>query len=282
MSDELGPVLSYDGFFQHLERVKRAHPNGTEYWNAREIQSSLGYVEWRSFVEIIRKAISACDAAGVSSENHFGQTTRMVVIGSGAEREQADWFITRYACYLIALSGDASKPEIAFAKTYFVVQARRQELEDKLTAEERRIRLRERVKDANKNLASAAKRAGVQRFPIFQDEGYRGLYGGLGQAGIKAKKGIDPKHQLLDCIDRTELAANEFRITQTEQKLVLESVSDEAVAIATHHKVGKEVRDTIRKIGGTMPENLPAVPPITKLISARRKRLKALARQGEV
>jgi DNA-damage-inducible protein D len=275
MADDLGPVRSYDAFYLHLEQVKRTHANGTEYWNAREIQDSLGYVEWRSFDEVIRKSIKACESAGIAPANHFVQTTRMVEIGSGAVRESADWFLTRYACYLIALSGDASKPEIAFAKTYFAVQARRQELEDQLTAEEKRILLRERVKDANKMLASAAKKAGVHRYPVFQDEGYRGLYGGLGQAQIKAKKGIDPKEPLLDCIDRTELAANEFRITQTEQKLAREKIAHEAQAIQAHHEVGIEVRQTIRKIGGTMPEDLPAAVPIRKVLAARKKQLKA-------
>jgi DNA-damage-inducible protein D len=190
-------------------------------------------------------------------------------------RESADWFLSRYACYLIAMSGDPTKREVAFAKTYFAVQTFRQEIADAQTKEEKRLNLRNRVKDANRNLNSAAKAAGVQNYAFFHDAGYKGLYGGLGKSEIEALKDIPKGETLLDCIDRAELAANEFRITQTEQKLIRDAVRGQHDASEMHFKVGDEVRQTIKKIGGEMPERLPAVQPIKKLIARKKKALKA-------
>lgn len=255
----------YEGFVAGMERRKRIAPNGNEYWMARDIQSALGYARWEKFRELIGKAQLACESAGVPSGNQFRQTGKMVTIGSGAQRESEDWFLSRYACYLIAMNGDSSKREVGFAMTYFAVQTRRQERQDQLTGELKRAVLRNRVKNANKSLNAAAKHSGVQKYGVFHDAGFKGLYGGLGKAEIQANKGIPANEDLLDCVGRAELAANEFRITQTEAKLLRDNVRGEEKAIDTHHKVGSEVRATIKTLGGIMPENLPKQPSIKRL-----------------
>ncbi len=264
-----------------LERSKAIHANGAEIWDARTLYTILGYSDWTNFKSVIQKAIIACDNSGVFSSNHFREFTDMIEVGKGAKREIENWHLSRYACYLIAMNGASEKPEVATAQTYFAAQTLRSEAEQALTEEKRRILLRDRVKGANKKLGGAAKLAGVrsQNFGIFQDEGYKGLYGGLGVKAIKAKKGIGTNEELLDCIGRAELAANEFRITQTEEKLRIEQIRGEQRAIDTHHEVGRKVRDAIKKIGATMPENLPAEPSIKRLAAAEakaeRKRLKS-------
>ena len=259
-----------------LKAAQRETPKGQPYWMAREIMSILDYREWRDFKEVIERAKTSCENAGNFIANHLVDMPEMVEIGSGAKRERENLALSKYACYLIAMNGDTSKPEIATAQAYFVEQTYRQETQAQLTDEERRLLLRDSVKDANRKLSGAAKEAGVRSnmFGIFQDAGYKGLYGGLGVRAIKAKKGIEQKEDLLDCIGRAELAANEFRITQTEEKLRIEGIKGEQKAIDTHQAVGKRVRQAIRDIGGTMPEQLPAAPSIKKLSSRKHKALK--------
>ncbi|HYH00081.1 MAG TPA: DNA damage-inducible protein D [Terriglobales bacterium] len=248
-----------------LDAKKRMAPNGEEYWMGRDLQPIMGYDTWRRFDEVIRKAVQACDNSGINSSYHFVDTDKVIKAGKGAELKRGDWYLTRYACYLIAMNGDASKAEIATTQTYFTVQTRRQEISD----EERRVALRETVRVSNKILAGTAKEAGVTRFDHFNNAGYMGLYG-MGLPDIKVRKRIDAKENLLDRVGRAELAMHEFRITQTQQKLERERIHGESAAINTHRKVGEEVREAVRRIGGTLPENLPAEEPI----SAVKRRLK--------
>jgi DNA-damage-inducible protein D len=270
---------NYDIIINNLEQIKKVSKNGGHYWMGREIQQVLGYDKWDKFENVINKAIMACESSGEYPDKHFLQTGKMVSIGSGAQRSLKDYYLTRYGCYLVAMNGDTGKPEIGYAQTYFAVQTRKQEVQDQLTADQRRILLRERVKDANKSLNSTAKKSGVQKFGVFQDSGYQGLYE-MGLADIKKKKGILEKEHLLDRAGRTELAANEFRITQTEDKLIRDNVASEKHAINTHREVGKEVRKTIDKLGGIMPENLPPEEPIKKLMSKYKKKMKALPKEN--
>lgn len=259
-----------------LEKTKRTQEkSGVEYWRARDLVAVLGYAEWENFQAAIARAMAACESSGVTISQQFRETTKLVMTGSGAKRNLIDYFLTRYACYLIVMNADSSKPEIGFAQTYFAIQTRRQEIADSLTDDEKRLQLRERVKDANRKLAGVAQKAGVQRFGIFNDAGYKGLYAGLGVRDIKRKKGIAESDDLLDCSGRTELAANEFRITQTEQKLVRELIRGEQAATNTHYEVGSAVRRTIVQIGGTMPEDLPTQPSIKKLGQKSKKALAA-------
>jgi DNA-damage-inducible protein D len=260
--------VDFNGFTRALDEKKKVTPKGSDYWLARDIQPVLGYSTWESFSGVIEKAKIACESAGASPENHFRDTTNMVDIGSGAKRRVADCFLSRYACYLVAMNGESTKAEVGMAQTYFAVQTRRQEVFDQLTDAEKRLELRARVKDHNKYLSSAAKKAGVQNYPRFQDAGYRGLYGGLGVRQVKRRKGIPDKEDLLDRAGRAELAANDFRITQTEEQLSW--VNDEESATRLHHSVGAEVRETIRKIKGIMPESLPAEPHIRTLKPKRK------------
>jgi DNA-damage-inducible protein D len=199
----------------------------------------------------------------------------MVDTGSGATRQIEDIILSRYACYLVTMNGDPTKPEIATAQAYFAVQTRLQEIQQQLPEIERRKLLREHVKQANKGLSSAAKEAGVRStmFGIFHDAGYKGLYGGLGVAAIKEKKKIDAKEDLLDHAGRVELAANEFRITQAEERIRNQRIQGEDNAIQAHRTVGEEVRTAINRIGGTMPENLPAEESLKRLTGKQRREL---------
>jgi DNA-damage-inducible protein D len=234
----------------------------------RDLQQILGYTDWRNFQAVIEKAKIAFDGSGVQSGYHFVGTNKVIEGGKGAKLERADCYLTRYACYLVAMNGESSKPEVATAQTYFAVQTRRQEVSD----QEKRIALRGRVRKGNKLFAGTARGAGVKRFALFNDAGYHGLYG-MGLADIKLHKGIPQKDDLLDCAGRAELAANEFRVTQAQQKLEREGIRGEGPAIHAHRTVGREVREAIKRIGGTMPENLPTEEPIKKLIAAQKKKI---------
>ncbi len=263
-------VKRLDSTINDLELAKQCSKNGVEYWMARDIQEILGYGDWRNFENVIAKATMACESTNTNPQHHFVEATKMVEIGSGAKVEQKDYFLSRYACYLIAMNGDPRKLEIGTAQTYFAIQTRKQEIEDKKIADMQRIQLRERVRNANKNLNSAAKQSGVQNYALFHDAGYRGLYN-MGLADIKNKKRLSQKDDLLDWAGRTELAANEFRITQTEGKLIREKINSQQQALDTHKNVGREVRATIQKLGGTLPEDLPPEDNVKKLIKRYEK-----------
>jgi len=277
-----------DGAIERLiaafEDAAQLDDEGIEFWTARDLQALLGYSKWDSFLEVVEKAKTACKASGQRVEDHFADARKMVSIGSGAEREVLDIHLTRYACYLIAQNGDSRKKPIAFAQTYFAIQTRRQEIQDEdaaqyvpLSEDQKRLLLRDEIKDHNKKLASAAKGAGVIDpfdFAVFQTHGYKGLYGGLDRSGIQRRKGLKLKQHILDHMGSTELAANLFRATQTEEKLRRDQVKGKAAANATHYEVGSKVRQAIKEIGGTMPENLPVAEDIVKV---GRRLKKALA-----
>lgn len=258
-----------------LDSVKRISDKGIEYWMARDLLVPLGYEKWDNFERVIDKARQSCESTGEDSSNHFLESGKKVGIGSGAERAIRDFVVSRFGAYLIAMNGSPQLPQIAAAQRYFAVQTRRQEISDQQIDVEKRLELRDRVKEANVHLGYAAKDAGVQHWGLFHDAGYRGLYG-IGLKEIKARKGLDPKEDLLDRSGRAELAANEFRITQTEEALKRNQTKDDLAARETHRSVGKTVRDTIHKLGGTMPEELPAEPSI-KQIEAKKRKAKKIA-----
>lgn len=249
-----------------FEEIKHLGDNGQEYWLARELAKVLDYSEYRHFKPVVEKAKNACRNSENEILDHFEDALDMVEIGSGAERELDNIKLSRYACYLIVQNGDPRKEIIAKGQTYFAIQTRKQELEDDakfkgLGEDQKRLLLRNELKEHNKNLASAAKNAGVQAgldFAIFQDHGYKGLYGGLGAKDIHVHKKLKKSQQILDYMGSTELAANLFRTTQAEEKLRRENIKGKANANQTHYEVGKKVRKTISELGGTMPENLPA------------------------
>jgi DNA-damage-inducible protein D len=267
-----------------FERIKRTNSTGAEFWSARELARVLEYTDFRNFAAVVAKAREACANSGHAVTDHFVDITEMVPIGSGAQRPVEDWALSRYACYLIIQNADPAKPLVALGQSYFAVQTRRQELADDaaLKEDQRRLLLRAEMKKHNKNLAGVAKRAGVVQpvdYAIFMDHGYRGLYGELGMRDIHERKRLKPKEHILDHMGSTELAANLFRATQTEEKLRRENVRQKETANRIHHEVGRKVRRTIHELGGTMPENLPVAENIKKIESREKKRLKAERRR---
>lgn len=251
---------------QPFEAIKNRDEVGREYWSARALAKLLEYSEYRHFNPVIIKAIEACANSGHAASDHFEEILAMVRIGSGAQRELKDIKLSRYACYLVVQNGDPSKPVIAAGQTYFALQTRRQELEDdktfkSLREDEKRLFLRNELKEHNKHLVETAQLAGVETtldFAIFQNHGYKGLYGGLDQKAIHERKGLKKSQKILDHMGSTELAANLFRATQTEEKLRRDEVGTKQLANQTHYEVGQKVRQTIKDLGGTMPEALPS------------------------
>jgi DNA-damage-inducible protein D len=257
-----------------FEQIKRLDENKNEYWTARDLSRVLEYSEYRHFKPVIDRAKEACKNSGYKVIDHFEDSLGMVSIGSGAEREVDDVKLSRYACYLIVQNADPSKEIVALGQTYFAVQTRLQEIQQLQTyqqlktEDEKRIFLRKEMFEHNKQLAAAAKNAGVIEpidYAIFQNHGYMGLYGGLDAKGIHRKKGLKKSENILDHMGSTELAANLFRATQTEEKLKRENIKGKQKANLTHFEVGKKVRKTIQELGGTMPENLPKADSIKKI-----------------
>jgi len=257
-----------------FEIIKQINQNGQEFWYARDFQNILGYVKWDKFLSVLDKAKEACINSGQKIQDHFLHMEKMVDIGSGAQRKIDDIVLSRYACYLIVQNADPSKPVVALGQTYFAVQTRKQELIEQSdyaalkNEDERRLFLRDQLKVHNKKLAGVAKEAGVITafdYAIFQDHGYKGLYGGLGAKDIHDSKRLKKGQGILDHMGSTELAANLFRATQTEEKIKRENIKGKDKANITHFEVGKKVRRTIKELGGTMPEQLPAPESIKNI-----------------
>ena len=246
---------------QNFEEIKHIDENGDEYWYARELQIVLDYTEWRKFEGVINKAIESCKNSEFKAFEHFVGAAKMVKIGSGAKRKQNDYKLSRYACYLIAQNGDSRKKVIALAQTYFAVQTRKQEINEKeysmLTEDEKRFYQRDLTRKGNYSLNIAAKKAGVKNFDKFHNSGYKGLYNGETADDIAKRKGLRYREDILDNMGSDELIANLFRISQTEQRLKKDKVNSEFKACDTHNKIGKIVRNAIKEAGGTMPEDMP-------------------------
>lgn len=248
---------------KNFEQIKKIDKNGIEYWEARELMPLLGYEKWEKAEEVIARAARASVNSGQDVDNHFHRTGKMVKIGSNSVREVRDYKLDRYACYLIAQNGDPNKPEIALAQTYFAIQTRKQEIFEQLPDIDKRLFIRNQVSDHNKKLFKTAKQSGVNNFGLFNDAGYKGLYG-MPLTNVEQNKGIK-KGELLDRAGSTELAANLFRITQTDEKLKKDNIQGEIPASNTHFMVGGKVRQTIKEIGGTVPEQLPTEKHIREI-----------------
>ena len=269
---------------QTFEAIKRTDQDGAEFWRARQIAPLLDYQDYRNFQNVVAKAKTACATAGYGVVDHFGDFTEMVPIGSGAIRRISDIRLSRYACYLIVQNGDPSKPVIALGQSYFAIQTRRQELQEgadsqRLSEDDRRLMLRGEFRRHDRTLSEAAKQSGVVTsldYAVFQDHGYRGLYGELGYEEIQSRKGLKKSQEILDYMGGAELAANLFRATQTEEKLRREGVKDKLEANAVHFEVGRKVRGTIGELGGAMPEDSPTPPK--SILQIGRERKKSIAR----
>ena len=249
-----------------FEQIKRTNEANNEYWESRDLAEVLEYTQYRNFEAVIEKA------------KHFADVSKMIEIGKGGRREIDVTLLSRYACYLAIQNADPKKAIVAHGQTYFAIQTRRQELADGRIEDERRLLLREEIRRHNVQLADAAKRASVIEpidYAIFQNHGYMGLYGGLTSGDIHHRKGLKKSQQILDHMGSTELAANLFRATQTEEKLKRENIKGKQKANQTHYEVGKKVRKTIEELGGTMPENLPVADSIKKIETQKKKLLKA-------
>lgn len=264
---------------QIFENIKHVNEYGQEFWYARELQVALEYQRWDKFNNVLERAISACQESGNIVEDHFSHVGKMVNLGSGSQREVDDYMLSRYACYLIVMNGDPRKQVIALGQTYFAVKTRQQELVenyDELSEDQKRLAIRSEMKRHNKQLADAAHDAGVEtplEYAIFQNYGYQGLYGGLSAKDIQQRKGLKKSENILDHMGSTELAANLFRATQTEEKLRREQIQGKELANAVHYQVGRKVRQTIKELGGTMPEDLPTPPKSIKQIEKEQKKL---------
>lgn len=244
-----------------FEQIKRINEYGQEWWSARDLYKLLGYTEYGKFLPAIERAKKACENSGQKVDLHFAHVSEPQKSRNQYGEIQGqildDCKLSRYACYLIAQNGDPRKEEIAMAQTYFAIQTRRQEMHDVHVEDTNRVFLRGEMKVHNKNLVKAAKQAGVIHYANFQDYGYMGLYNGLRQRDIHAKKRLKSNEAILDHMGSEELAANLFRATQAEAKLKRENIFGQNKANEAHHDVGKKVRRTIQELGGTMPENLP-------------------------
>ena len=244
-----------------FESIKHVDEDGNEYWYARELQKVLEYTEWRKFVGVIKKAINSCKTSNYVVFDHFVGTDKMVDIGSNTSRNIEDYKLSRYACYLIAQNGDSRKKVIALAQTYFAIQTRKQELLEEeynsLTEDEKRIYQRNQARKGNYNLNKTAVNSGVKDLARFHNAGYKGLYNGETADDIFKRKKLRYREDILDNMGSEELADNIFRIAQTDAKLKRDNVDNEYTANSVHFEVGKKVRNTIKELGGTMPEDLP-------------------------
>lgn len=253
------PSNSTNNYQSPFESIKQIDDNGNEYWYARDLQEILEYSEWRNFSKIIEKAKTACKASGNAVFSEFVDVNKLVDVGASLQRTIQDIVLSRYACYLIAMNGDPRKEVIALAQTYFAVKTHEQEQLELQKEDSLRLQIRQDIKEHNISLAEAANQAGIKEpkdYAIFQNEGYKGLYGGLGVKQIHAKKGLKKSQKILDHMGSTELAANLFRATQTDEKLRREGIKGKENANKVHHDVGAKVRQTIKELGGTMPEDL--------------------------
>ena len=263
-----------------FESIKHVNEFGEEFWYARELQIALEYKEWRNFSKVIDKAKVACENSENPVDEHFVEVNKTIEMPKNAEKDILDYELSRYACYLLVQNGDSRKKVIALGQTYFAVKTRQQELIDNfesLNEDKKRLAIRTEMKLHNKSLAEAAQMAGItepKEYAIFQNKGYQGLYGGLGQKEIHERKGLKKSQHILDHMGSTELAANLFRATQTDEKLRRENIIGKDAANQTHYEVGKKVRETIKELGGTMPEDLPTPSKSIKQIEREQKKLK--------
>lgn len=262
-----------------FDSIKQLDDEGNEYWYARDLQGILEYSEWRNFYKIIEKAKNACEASGHVVQSEFVDVNKLVDVGANLQRSIQDIVLSRYACYLIAMNGNPRKEVIALAQTYFAVKTHEQEQLELQKEDSLRLQIRQDIKEHNISLAEAANQAGIKEprdYAIFQNEGYKGLYGGLGVKQIHARKGLKKSQKILDHMGSTELAANLFRATQTDEKLRREGIKGKPQANKVHHDVGAKVRQTIKELGGTMPEDLAT--PTKSIQQIKKEKQKKLSK----
>jgi len=267
-----------------FENIKHIDENGVEFWYARELQNILEYMEWRNFNQVIDKAKIACENSGKRVVANFVDVNKTVQLNFGT-REIADIKLSRYACYLIVQNGDPRKEVIALGQSYFAIKTRQQELHDdfnQLTEDQKRIAIRDEIKHHNKSLSESAGNAGVKNFGRFHNSGYRGLYGGLNMQDIHNLKELNEGEHILDFMGSAELAANLFRATQTDEVLRRRNIKGEDLANDTHFNVGRTIRNTMKELGTTMPENLPTPRESIQELKNKQKELEKQADNNQL
>ena len=261
-----------------FEDIKHIDKNGSEYWLARELQNVLEYHQWRSINNLIERAKTACQESKYNIDDHFALHRKMIKLAKGAKRNVVDYKLSRYACYLIVMNGNPQKEIIALGQTYFAIQTRKQELSEKeyneLTEDEKRLYRRNQARKGNYNLNQTAVKSGVKDLARFHNAGYKGLYNGETADDIFKRKKLRYREDILDNMGSEELANNIFRIAQTDAKLKRDNVDNEYTANSVHYEVGKEVRNSIKRLGGTMPEYLPTPDKSLKELEKDNKKLK--------
>ena len=258
-----------------FENIKHIDEFGNEYWLARELIKVLGYNKWENFHNVIKTSMIACKNSGINYSEHFPEVRKTIIMPKGAKKQIIDYKLSRYGCYLIAQNGDSRKKTIALAQTYFAIQTRKMEIQEKeyskLTEDEKRLYQRNLTKKGNYSLNQVAKKSGVKNFDKFHNYGYRGLYNELTADDIAKRKGLRYREDILDNMGSDELIINLFRISQTEQKLHKDNVKTEHNANITHYKVGSKIRETIKELGGILPEDLPTPNKSLKQIEKENK-----------
>jgi DNA-damage-inducible protein D len=268
--------------YKRFEDIKIVRADGSEYWSARELASTLDYFKWENFAKVIQRAMIACQNSGHTIEGEFPEVRKIVKAGA-TTKTILDYELSRYACYLIVQNGDPRKEVIALGQTYFAIQTYRQEIADRfnqLDEDNKRLVIRGDVKQWNQLLAEAARDAGVitaEEFAEFQNAGYIGLYGGLSVEDIHKRKGLSVREKILDFMGSEELIANLFRISQTESKLKRENTKSVSAAVDVHYVVGREVRSAIARVGGVMPEDLST--PDKSISEVEREQLNKLKKR---
>ena len=261
-----------------FEDIKHIDEYGNEYWLARELQVAFEYKRWDKFCKVIENAKITCEKSKYAVSNHFSHLGKMINLGKGGKRKVEDYKLSRYACYLIVQNGDSRKKTIALGQTYFAVQTRKQELSEKeystLTEDEKRFYQRNLTRKGNYSLNMVARNVGVRNFDKFHNAGYKGLYNGETANDIAKRKKLRYREDILDNMNEDELVANLFRINQTKQKLLKDKVQGENNSSDIHYEVGKEIRYTIKKLGGTMPEDMPTPKKSLKELEKENKKLK--------
>ena len=260
-----------------FEEIKHIDDNGNEYWEARELMYLLEYSKWENFYKVIKRAMIACETSNNNIYDHFPEFRKPIVGGKGNIQNVIDYHLSRYACYLITQNGDSRKKTIALGQTYFAIQTRKQELSEKeynsLTEDEKRLYRRNQAKKGNYSLNQTAIKSGVKDLAKFHNAGYKGLYNGETADDIFKRKKLRYREDILDNMGSEELAANIFRIAQTDAKLKRDNVDNEYTANSIHYEVGKEIRNTIKRLGGTMPEDLPTPEKSLKELEKEKNKL---------
>jgi DNA-damage-inducible protein D len=266
MSAELAEFPVYKNTMDRLKQAAKVTEDGIEYWLAREIMPILGYETWRRFEDTLERARAALVGNGVEPSQHFAESGKMVELGNASQRRVTDYFLTRAACYLIAMNGDPTKPEIAAAQAYFAIQTRRMEVQDALSEDEKRLNLRDKVRQSHKRVSKTAQDAGVRNHMqgVFDDARVQGLYG-MSLNELKAMRGLESNEEIFDRAGPLELSANDFQMNLAADVIRKEKIRGEQPAINRNKQVAAHVRNTITQVGGTMPERLPLEAPIKEI-----------------